>query len=171
MNKESPHITYPISMYHIFLANKYPNICYMSYLYICVYVRITISLHHTDVNISQNESTSNGKTKIFLWNIKKSTYVSRFSNFFCITFLFQLKAKFFTFNGKEVEHLCLQCIKFSKEKVATKRWEKFGSKLGIVLYIFCCCVFALSINCLRFLKEKPGNFNSKLLMQICFRLR
>ena len=77
---------------------------------------------------------------------------------------------FHIWNGKEVEHLCLQCIKFSKEKVATKRWEKFISKLGIVLYIFCRRGFALSINCLRFLKEKAGNFNSKLLMQICFRL-
>ena len=78
---------------------------------------------------------------------------------------------FYIWNGKEVEHLCLHCIKFSKEKVATKRWEKFGSKLGIVLYIFCRCVFALSINCLRFLKEKARNFNSKLRTQICFRLR
>ena len=74
---------------------------------------------------------------------------------------------FYIWNGKEVENLCLQCIKFSKEKVATKRWEKFISKLGIVLYIFCRRGFALSINCLRFLKEKAGNVNLKLLMQIC----
>ena len=56
-------------------------------------------------------------------------------------------------NGKEVEYLCLQCIKFSKEKVATKRWEKFISKLGIVLYIFCRRGFALSINCLHFQRK------------------
>ena len=74
---------------------------------------------------------------------------------------------FYIRNGKEVEHLCLQCIKFSKEKVATKRWEKFISELRIALYIFCRRGFALSINCLRFLKEKAGNVNLKLLMQIC----
>ena len=61
---------------------------------------------------------------------------------------------FYIRNGKEAEHFCLQCIKFSKEKVATKRWEKFTSKLGIVLYIFCRRGFALSINCLRFSKKK-----------------
>ena len=90
-----------------------------------------------------------------------------FQTFSVSHFCFSWRPNFYIRNGKEVEHLCLQCIKFSKEKVATKRWEKFISKLGIVLYIFCRRGFALSINCLRFLKEKAGNVNLKLLMQIC----
>ena len=102
---------------------------------------------------------NNSKTKICLWDIKKvDLCVKIFKLFLYHIFVLAGGQIFYIWNGKEVEHLCLQCIKFSKEKVATKRWEKFGSKLGIVLYIFLppclCIVYKLStfsqIKCRKF---------------------